>query len=114
MDAKTKKGLIVTGIVAVVVAAAYFLLKKAVPTPAVNCTKDSNSKTLEELKFCVWNHMILNYPNLQTKSNEDFIKSNYPFTDIAFMKTWDSAIQNNEPTFIYSGKKMDTTNGQFV
>jgi hypothetical protein len=113
MDAKTKKGLIVTGIVAAIVAGAYFLLKKAVPS-SVDCKKDSNSKTLDELKFCVWNHMILNYPNAAIKSNEDFIKSNYPFTDIAFMRVWDSAIQKNEPTFTYSGKKMDTTNGQFV
>jgi hypothetical protein len=113
MDAKTKKGLIVTGVVAGIVALAYFLLKKVVPTP-VNCTKDSNSKSLEELKFCVWNHMILNYPSAATKSNEDFIKSNYPFTDIAFMRVWDSAIKKNEPTFTYSGKKMDTSNGQFI
>jgi len=113
MDAKTKKGLIVTGVVLGVVAAAYFLLKKVVPT-SVNCTKDSNSKTLEELKFCVWNHMILNYPTAATKENENFIKSNYPFTDLAFMRVWDAAIQKNEPTFTYSGKKMDTSNGQFI
>ena len=111
MDAKTKKGLIVTGVVAAIVAGAYFLFKKVAP---VDCKKDSNSKTLDELKFCVWNHMILSYPNFATKTNEDFIKSNYPFTDIAFMRVWDTAIQKNEPTFTYSGKKMDTTNGQFV
>jgi hypothetical protein len=58
--------------------------------------------------------MILNFPNAANKENEAFIKSNYPFTDIAFMKTWDSAIQKNEPTFTYSGKTMDTSNGQFV
>ena len=114
MDAKTKKGLIVTGIVAAVVAGAYFLLKKFTPASPINCKKDSNSKTLEELKFCVWNYMILNFPNAANKENEAFIKSNYPFTDIAFMKTWDSAIQKNEQTFTYSGQTMDTSNGQFV
>ena len=113
MDAKTKKGLIVTGVVVGLVGLAYFLLKKIVPTP-VDCTKDSNSKTLDELKFCVWNHMILNYPSAATKENEKYIKSNYPFTDLAFMRVWDSAIRKNDPSFTYSGKKIDTTNGQFI
>jgi phage terminase large subunit-like protein len=30
------------------------------------------------------------------------------------MKVWDAAIQKNEPTFTYAGKKMDTSNGQFI
>lgn len=111
MDAKTKKGLVATGIVAALVAGTFLYLKKFSPT---DCKKDSNSKTLDELKFCVWNYMILNYPSVATKANEDFIKSNYPFTDLAFMRVWDSAIQKNEATFTYAGKKMDTTNGQFV
>lgn len=113
MNAKTQKGLIVTGIVAVIVAGAYFIYKKVIPS-SIDCKKDSNSKTLDELKFCVWNYMILNYPNGATKENESYIKSNYPFTDIAFMRVWDAAIQKNEPTFTYAGKKMDTTNGSFV
>ena len=56
--------------------------------------------------------MLLNFPN--AAPNESYIKSNYPFTDIAFMKVWDSAIQKNEPFFTYAGKKMDTTNGSFI
>lgn len=109
MDTKTKKGLFVSGIVAALLVGTYFFFKKKNPT---DCKKDSDSKTLEELKFCVWNYMLLNFPN--AAPNETFVKSNYPFTDIALMKTWDKAIQNNEPFFTYAGKKMDTTNGSFI
>ena len=88
MEAKTKKGLIVTGVVVGVVAVLYLLFNK------------KGKSTLTELQDIVWQNLVKNIPDIAPyKSN--YLESS-SFNDIGFMTAWYNGIKSNLPTFNYN------------
>lgn len=96
MEAKTKKGLIIGGVVAGLIAAAYFILKNKHKNPTTNLTVD-------ELKEAIWSYISKANPSAFPASyKEPYMSSVISSSGKPYMDAWYTAIQNNQNNFKYT------------
>jgi hypothetical protein len=91
MEAKTKKGLIVSGIVIGIIAVAYYLKNK------------KPNLSIEELKENIWNYISSANPtSFPTSYKEVYMSSIISSAGKSFMEAWYDAIKNNKQSFVYT------------
>jgi hypothetical protein len=105
MEAKTKKGLIVSGIIIGIIAVVYYLKNK------------KPNLSIEELKEYIWNYISSANPTSFPPSYKDvYMSSIISSSGKLFMEAWYDAIKNDKPSFVYTDNfnrsaTYDTKNG---